>query len=857
MKVSVDSQRRYVNRHWGVQTKFLLGLAAILLFFSTFSACLIYIYEKNNLEEEAYRQTDLVMAAIDSTREYVREVLRPTMYSVLGDDAFVLEAMSSSYISRQVMDMFKEKLPEFEYRRVALNARNPDFEATESEIKMIEFFKNNPQEEEWRGVVAKEKGRYFMRFQPVWLTPSCLRCHGSPDKAPKKIVEKYGAERGFQRTMDMVSGVVSIGIPVEVGLMKIKEVALSVFGTVFLCVFFLYSIITFFFNRLIIRNIRDLLEVFRDISEEDVDENLTRKIETSDEIGELKVSAQKMAESLHRSRKKLKDYAENLEKKVAERTRELQESENRLFQQVVERNKELNVLNTITELITRSVHLGEILPLVLKEALKVIPAEGAAIYLTDASGSKLMLQCSENAPQLVSQLKFSPPSLERIESGYSGNQAFSICEAATEQLKFIGKSETWDGTLNVPLCCRNKVLGMMTFTNTGLSEISSELQELLFSIGHQVGITIESLQNIASLLQSKELLQSVFDGITDLIVLIGSDCRFRMVNRAFLKRYSIKVDNIIGCDIEDFSDPEKMLFSGCRSLVENGSHNPVVQTQILPTGEIFEVHIFPVSSEQGDIENIIVYAKDVTEQRRIESRMQQTEKLLALGQLAAGVAHEINNPLGIILCYADILKEEMVDRAHLVDDVEIIEKHARNCQQIVSDLLNFARVQKTVKKPVSLNSIIQDVIKMVASQFRKQEIHFDLFLSGDLPMIALDENKMKQVILNLFMNSAQAIGDDGEIGIITLFRQKDEMVQFIIEDDGEGISADVVSRIFDPFFTTKAQGQGTGLGLSLAFGIIKDHGGDIEVESEPGHWTRFTINLPKGESATSENGEVE
>lgn len=323
MKVSTDSYRRHVNRHLGMQTKFLLGLAAILLCFSAFSASLIYIYEKNNLEEEAYRQTDLVMAAIDSTRGYVRKVLRPTMYSMLGDDAFVLEAMSSSYISRQVMDLFKEKLPEFEYRRVALNARNPDFEATESEVKMIDFFKNNPQEQEWRGVVARETGRYYMRFQPVRPTPSCLNCHGSPDNAPKKIIKKYGAERGFQRTIDMVSGVVSIGIPVEVGLMKIKELALSVFGAVFLAFFFLYGIITFFFNRLVIRNIRDLLELFRDISKEDVDENLTRRIETIDEIGELKVTAQRMAESLQLSRKKLKDYAENLEKKVADRTKEL------------------------------------------------------------------------------------------------------------------------------------------------------------------------------------------------------------------------------------------------------------------------------------------------------------------------------------------------------------------------------------------------------------------------------------------------------------------------------------------------------------------------------------------------------
>ena len=350
MKVSTGSYLRHVNRHLGMQTKFLLVLAAILLCFSAFLASLIYSYGKNNLEEAAYRQTELVMAGIDSTREYVRTVLRPTMYSILGNDAFVLEAMSSSFISRQVMDLFKEKLPEFEYRRAAVNARNPDFEATELEIKMINFFKSNPQTQEWRGVVAKENGRYYMRFQPERPNPSCLHCHGTPDNVPQKIIEKYGVERGFHRSTDMVSGVVSIGIPVEVGLIKIKGLALSVFGAVFLAVFFLYGIISFFFNRLIIRNIRELLELFRDISKGDVDEKLTRRIETSDEIGELKVTAQLMAESLQLSRNKLKDYAENLEKKVADRTKELLDLNREIGNIVSERTRAEMVLRMAHEI---------------------------------------------------------------------------------------------------------------------------------------------------------------------------------------------------------------------------------------------------------------------------------------------------------------------------------------------------------------------------------------------------------------------------------------------------------------------------------------------------------------------------
>ncbi|MCL7487211.1 MAG: DUF3365 domain-containing protein [Desulfobulbaceae bacterium] len=848
-----NSSKNSAQRNVGLQARFLLGLALILLIFSAFAAGIIYFYEKNAIEEEAFQKTEIVMAAAGAARQYVRGTLRPRMYTLLGNDDFVLEAMSSSFISRAIMDHFKEDLPDFEYRRVAVNARNPVYEATGQERAMIHYFRDNPDQVEWRGLVQSEAGRHFMRYQPVKYTVGCSRCHGAPEDAPASIITKYGKEAGFHNRAGYINGLVSVGIPVDIGLAKTKELAFSVFGTVFLAVFFLFGIITFFFNRLVVQNLRQVLAIFRDTIQDDRGEEFMENLQTGEEIDDLTVLAGTMANHLNETREKLKDYVENLELKVDERTRKLQESENLLQEKIMARNMELNTLNVIAELITGSMDLNAILPKVLEHSLKTIPARGAGIYLFSAETSCLELQCRTNAPELVQQLEYRLPEVSGEMLAEPVDYSASICDAAYGHLNFFDNTSREERSLNLPLCCRDKILGVMTFVGTGFQEITAELQELLFSIGRQVGITIESLQSLARLSANKDLLQSVFDGITDLVVLVDCNGKFKMVNKSFLLRYRLQLEEVIDRPVYDRGTAVPHPFGDALLLL--GSEGKEEKSGYVPTadGIIYETHFYPIFDTADAVINVVCYAKDVTEQKNIEQRMYQTEKLLALGQMAAGVAHEINNPLGVILCYTDILKEELAQSSQTRNDLEIIEKHARNCQHIVSDLLDFARGGKTVKKPVQLNVLIEEVLTVVRTQLRKDNIRILTDLSPELPPLLLDGDKIKQVMMNLIINGAQAMNGTGEIGLYTLFLDKRGLVQFIVEDNGVGIAEEVINKIFDPFFTTKEPGQGTGLGLSLAYGIIRDHGGDIEVESEPGSWTRFTVLLPvTGEDAGTE-----
>jgi two-component system NtrC family sensor kinase len=829
-----------------LQRKFLMGVGFIFLFFCFVFAFLIYFHEKRLLEDAAHAKSRMVMAAVKATRGYVREELRPKMYEVLGKDDFVLEAMSTSYVGRSVMERFKKTLPEYQYRRVALHARNPVSEPQPFENQMIVFFSEHPQQKDWQGMIKIAGRSHFVYANPVYFTESCMHCHGDPDDAPQALLSIYGRERGFGQKPGQIAGVNAVNIPVDIALAKIKERAYSVFGVSVLCLTLLYVLICFFFNRVVVHNLRYILEIFREGLRNDEEVQLLKEAEDKDEIGELTTAAKVMASHLRNARQQLEGYAQNLEVMVTERTKALRESQQQLRDKVTARNRELQGLNTIAELITRAVNLVDILPKVLQQTLNLIPARGAALYLLRDNPSCLELQCQENAERLPDRIPFDAGSCKHILDGEPADLETSLCEAACGQTSFIALQQEQQ-CLNVPLCCRDKVLGVMAFVGVDFDEIPVEMHQLLFCIGNQIGITIESLRSMEDLLQSKELLQSVFDGITDMLVLLDRELRIKMVNRAHLKQFGVTLEDTLNKQCCDPQTCHSCPFIQCNIEAAFKSKTPFTEEVQSSDGKVFLVHYDPIVNEKGEVGSIVRTAKDITEEKRVEQKIQQTEKLVSLGQLAAGIAHEINNPLGVICCYADLLKHQLPDSPQGLSDVAIIEKHALNCQRIVSDLLKFARGQETEKKLIPLNPTIEDVVQMVASQFQQQHCEIELDLAPHMPMVNIDLGKLKQVYLNILMNARQAIKGRGKIRISTRYIEKDRQVKIVFWDSGDGISPKIKDRIFDPFFSTKETGKGTGLGLSVSYGIIKDHGGDIQVESKPDYWTRFMILLPVNE----------
>jgi signal transduction histidine kinase len=374
--------------------------------------------------------------------------------------------------------------------------------------------------------------------------------------------------------------------------------------------------------------------------------------------------------------------------------------------------------------------------------------------------------------------------------------------------------------------------------------VTQEQKDLLLCIGQQVGIAVESLRGLQELVQNKELLQTVFDGITDQLVLLDRDLRIRMVNRAYLKRFKVEF-----ADVENRTCFE--VHAGLNDICPECSLGKVLRLGTpatdeieTPNGESFLIHFYPVWGSDGQVQNIIRYAREITEKKKVDQKIQQTEKLVALGQLSSGMAHEINNPLGIILCYVDLLKRQLTDLPQGLEDLEVIEQQTINCKNIVTDLLQFSKKQESTKEPACINRIIRDVAHMFRHQLKKKDIQLNLELDPDMPEITVNRDKIRQVMVNLVLNAMQAVREKGIIAINSGHHPDKKEVDIAVWDNGPGVESSIRYKIFDPFYSTKRTGEGTGLGLSVSYGIIQEHGGEISVESEKGKWTRFEVILP-------------
>lgn len=190
------------------------------------------------------------------------------------------------------------------------------------------------------------------------------------------------------------------------------------------------------------------------------------------------------------------------------------------------------------------------------------------------------------------------------------------------------------------------------------------------------------------------------------------------------------------------------------------------------------------------------------------------------------------------------MKRQLKESPQAVTDVDVIEQQARNCKKIVTDLLQFSKKQESPKSPEQINAIIQNVAQILRHQLHKNGIDFHLQLDPTLPLVVVSADKIQQVVVNLVLNAMQAVGEQGRIVVESFVQEEGRRVALAVWDNGPGVESSIRQKIFDPFYSTKRVGEGTGLGLSVSYGIIQDHGGEITLESEQGQWTRFIVSLP-------------
>lgn len=317
----------------------------------------------------------------------------------------------------------------------------------------------------------------------------------------------------------------------------------------------------------------------------------------------------------------------------------------------------------------------------------------------------------------------------------------------------------------------------------------------------------------------------IFAGMKDALALVEGD-RLVYANQAFKKLFRLGEEIPPLRELFDHPPQEYGLFE----LVANRLD-----------GTNFEAEVIKLPY-RDDVSQLLV--RDVSERRATEKMWLQAERLTAMGKLAGEIAHEINNPLGGIMLYGNLLKEDLPAESPLLEYVDKIIKLATRCRIIAKALLNFGRPEDGLEEWVDVNRVLQDMFSLIADHrlFRGIDVRWEL--AEGLPLVQGNRSQLEQVVLNLIINAGEAMEGRGVLTLRT-YASEDEMVIFEVEDTGPGIPPELVSRIFEPFFTTKTGGKGTGLGLAICHGIVKRHGGKIEVESKPGEGALFRVKLPR------------
>jgi len=255
-----------------------------------------------------------------------------------------------------------------------------------------------------------------------------------------------------------------------------------------------------------------------------------------------------------------------------------------------------------------------------------------------------------------------------------------------------------------------------------------------------------------------------------------------------------------------------------------------------------EVISLPFSGCEGILFQTLI--RDISLEKNWERKLLESERFTAMGKIAGEIAHEINNPLGGILLYANLLKEDIQEGTTAWTSLQKIIKLATRCRIIAKALLNFGCSSSRAYSPVDLNIVIKEMFSMIEGHKIFKKVQVFLNLSTELPHFMGDRGQMEQVVLNLLINAAEAIKGPGQITVSTEYHGSKRMISLIVEDTGQGIPEKMQEKIFEPFFTTKQERKGTGLGLSITRGIIQRHGGRIYVDSREGVGTKFTVEIP-------------
>ncbi|MGC8838509.1 MAG: hybrid sensor histidine kinase/response regulator [Anaerolineae bacterium] len=404
----------------------------------------------------------------------------------------------------------------------------------------------------------------------------------------------------------------------------------------------------------------------------------------------------------------------------------------------------------------------------------------------------------------------------------------------------------------VPLYAGGKVVGVLDLQDDEVGAFDEGDVEALEILAGQLAAALENDRLFAQVVRAKREWEETFDALTDALFLLSPAGRVLRCNWAAARLVGLEPRHLVGRTCHEVLCKRDAPSSQCplQETLRSGQ-GVSVERQFPQFGDRhFHITTAPRAEEGGQVFQVILVLRDVTQEHRLRQQLLQAEKLAAVGQLVSGMAHELNNPLTSVLGYAQLLQMRGDLPADDREDLQHIAAAARRASHIVHSLQTFAQGQRVERQPVQVNALVQRILELQAPQLQADRIEVVTDLAEELPEVLADPYRLQQVLLHLITNAREAMAEARGRGTLTVRTQVEgDHLLISVADDGPGIPPEHLGRVFEPFFTTKEVGQGTGLGLSICYGIVTEHGGHIWAESEPGRGATFYVELPLGREA--------
>jgi len=508
------------------------------------------------------------------------------------------------------------------------------------------------------------------------------------------------------------------------------------------------------------------------------------------------------------------------------------------------------LLDEFSASLSATLNLSSGLDIFCHGANRLFAADRTSVWIHDRRARHLVLQAASDTQDVVRGLRIgTEDATAPASAGMRGLRAEIISHS---------EGDAATALVTVPLRGTRRALGAIVFEGVRV-ETGGELDLLdrADELGRQLSSAVENMQLLDDVMRSRRELENTFDSISHLVAVSDTRGHIVHVNQAFASRAGLPREELLDRPLTEHIGAELASF-----IEQHRAASPDPPGDAANTCEVvdpvlkgpFMVTVTHLLDQDREPVGSVLVARDLTPQTRLEAereelrrRLGQTEKLAALGQFVAGIAHELNNPLQGVLGHLELLRTTGAFPKHLRREVWTIYREADRAAKIVRNLLVFAGSRRLARRSVSVNVVIQKVLSLRAAACRAQDIEVVRHYDDKLPRVQSDPLLLHQVFLNMVINAEHAIASTGVAGRIevrTSVAASGDRIVASVRDTGTGIPEATLSHIFEPFYTTKEVGQGTGLGLAIAYGIVQDHGGQIIAANHPEGGAVFTVELP-------------